>query len=1355
MKFLFFAIGLLANTIMAQNDFSISSVNVNVDSDFEIEVDLDNSDYITAFQFDISYDADAYELISGSSLSNRADNHSMSINTVNESTIRVLVYSNANAIISSGEGKVLTLNFTSKNKPGTYPLNVSNIVVSNQVGQEIPAVSSNGSIEILGPQYQLTTASLDFGEIPIGSTPTELVTITNLGNQDLEVLSYSIDTPFSIDQDFPVTISPGSSQQFTLDINTANKQLVTKNLSFTTNDEDPLRSIQSLEVSADIFAVNEIYVGSAQGDSNTDLTIPISVSNMELFSGLQFDVILPEDVTYVENSAQLSPRGINHIISGNVIESNILRFVVYSPTNENFTGNSGEVFNFKINPNLDSGTYQLPIENPIISNIEIGDILSDAYNGDLSINAPYLSSNVQTIDFGNIPITEIRTSNVILTNTGSANLVIDELVYDSSALSFPLTIPTILSADQNTTVELEFEPTEIGIFDEDISIRNNSAEEQKIIKILANVFSPNYLKILDRNTGRGVTTDISLNLSNNEAVKGIQFDLVIPSGFLLDIDNISETSILNNFSMSVSEIDDNIFRFIIYTLGDNLINNGDETILKLPVFIEDTVPYGSYSFDFTNVILSNASNQNVASDALEVGQINVINDTTNPVITLLGDNPVTIEVGTTYTDAGATASDNVDGDLTADIIVTGSVDTDVVGTYTLSYDVTDSSGNAAETVTRTVNVVDTTIPVITLLGDNPVTIEVGSTYTDAGATASDNADGDLTAAIIVTGSVDADVLGTYTLSYDLTDSSGNAAETLTRTVNVVDTTNPVITLLGDNPVTIEVSTTYTDAGATASDNEEGDLTADIIVTGSVDTDVVGTYTLSYDVTDSSGNAAETVTRTVNVVDTTIPVITLLGENPVTIEVGTTYTDAGATASDNADGDLTADIVVTGSVDADVVGTYTLSYDVTDSSGNAAETVTRTVNVVDTTIPVITLLGDNPVTIEVGSTYTDAGATASDNVDGDLTADIIVTGSVDADVLGTYTLSYDVTDSSGNAAETLTRTVNVVDTTNPVITLLGDNPVTIEVGTTYTDAGATANDPENGDLTADIIVTGSVDADVVGTYALSYDVTDSSGNAAETVTRTVNVVDTTIPVITLLGDNPVTIEVGTTYTDAGATASDNVDGDLTADIIVTGSVDTDVVGTYTLSYDVTDSSGNAAETVTRTVNVVDTTIPVITLLGDNPVTIEVGSTYTDAGATASDNVDGDLTADIIVTGSVDADVVGTYTLSYDVTDSSGNAAETLTRTVNVDEELSINEMEKLKFQLYPNPATHQVTITSNHYADLKALSLYKMLGQKVKHLELSESSATIQINVDDLASGTYLIQLTTKDQQQITKRFIKH
>ena len=159
-------------------------------------------------------------------------------------------------------------------------------------------------------------------------------------------------------------------------------------------------------------------------------------------------------------------------------------------------------------------------------------------------------------------------------------------------------------------------------------------------------------------------------------------------------------------------------------------------------------------------------------------------DNVPPVITVIGDNPATVELGDSYVDQGATAFDEFHG--VTSVTSSGTVDTSTVGTYTITYSATDLDGNSAS-ATRTVNVVDTTAPVVTVTGDNPATVELGGTYTEAGATATD-ASGAVTA--VASGTVDTTTVGSYVITYTSTDASGNSG-TATRTVNVVDTTAPV------------------------------------------------------------------------------------------------------------------------------------------------------------------------------------------------------------------------------------------------------------------------------------------------------------------------------------------------------------------------------------------------------------------------------------------------------------------------------------------------------------------------------------------------------------------------------------
>ncbi len=79
---------------------------------------------------------------------------------------------------------------------------------------------------------------------------------------------------------------------------------------------------------------------------------------------------------------------------------------------------------------------------------------------------------------------------------------------------------------------------------------------------------------------------------------------------------------------------------------------------------------------------------------------------------------------------------------------------------------------------------------------------------------------------------------------------------------------------------------------------------------------------------------------------------------------------------------------------------------------------------------------------------------------------------------------------------------------------------------------------------------------------------------------------------------------------------------------------------------------------------DTTAPIITLNGSNPLMVNKGSTFVDPGAVAIDDTDGDISSNIVVSGQVDTNIEGTYLLDYNVIDAAGNAAERKQREVKV-------------------------------------------------------------------------------------------
>ncbi|MEK7101143.1 MAG: immunoglobulin-like domain-containing protein [Patescibacteria group bacterium] len=93
------------------------------------------------------------------------------------------------------------------------------------------------------------------------------------------------------------------------------------------------------------------------------------------------------------------------------------------------------------------------------------------------------------------------------------------------------------------------------------------------------------------------------------------------------------------------------------------------------------------------------------------------------------------------------------------------------------------------------------------------------------------------------------------------DEAGNSA-TSTVTVSNIDTEAPVISRAGEASVEVRAGNEYTDAGASVSDNTDTNVA--VVMDGSVDTNTVGIYTLTYTATDAAGNSATPVTRTVEV-----------------------------------------------------------------------------------------------------------------------------------------------------------------------------------------------------------------------------------------------------------------------------------------------------------------------------------------------------------------------------------------------------------------------------------------------------------------------------------------------------------
>jgi len=156
-------------------------------------------------------------------------------------------------------------------------------------------------------------------------------------------------------------------------------------------------------------------------------------------------------------------------------------------------------------------------------------------------------------------------------------------------------------------------------------------------------------------------------------------------------------------------------------------------------------------------------------------------------------------------------------------------------------------------------------------------------------------------------------------------------------------------------------------------------------------------------------------------------------------------------------------------------------------------------------------------------------------------------------------------------------------------------------------------------------------------------------------------------------------------------------------------------------------------VTPEVVIPDTGAPTITLVGSSTINIEEGDSYTDAGASASDEVDGDISSSITTSGSVDASTPGTYTLTYSVSDAAGNSVS-LSRTVIVAVATKITELGAVGIVSEQTPAEAKKTINGKwNFPDSSAKSSYssKLNTCEFDFIEFTDTTYFLGIKLGEL------------------------
>jgi len=313
----------------------------------DVKVSINGDEDITSFQFDLTPANSKIELISKSaSLLKSATDHVISSNVRTDDSgnkfLRVVAYSPSNAVLAQPIGEIVKFSVRPDKivEPGSYAINVSNVVLTNKALTNVSSASENGSINLITGKFSFDSPVFDngsgkyilnLGEILRNSYNEKSISYKNSGNKKLKITSASSTNPdVTVIGSFPIEMDPNgtASQEIKLVPSDVSNDFSTY-VKFT---HDGGNEMDSVQVKGTLKNRNILVMKNSYVDKGQVNTIPISLLNSNKAKGMQFDVSVPketkaftwtltadsnEDFTFAELSNAKDP-GITHYVGDEI-----------------------------------------------------------------------------------------------------------------------------------------------------------------------------------------------------------------------------------------------------------------------------------------------------------------------------------------------------------------------------------------------------------------------------------------------------------------------------------------------------------------------------------------------------------------------------------------------------------------------------------------------------------------------------------------------------------------------------------------------------------------------------------------------------------------------------------------------------------------------------------------------------------------------------------------------------------------------------------------------------------------------------------------------------------------------------
>lgn len=581
--------------VFAANSLTLSTAQGSPGDAVTLTASLSVTDAVVAAEVviplgeHITYEAGSIALASA-----RSNGHAISASQA-DGELRVYIYSLSLQPLRGEEGELFTCRLLLGDKPLTQAL-VPQIVLSNASGSSVACATTQGAVTILAPEMQVVTPTIEFGHIPIRSTYTQQLRITNIGNQPLTVTDIAFtDAEFSCAV-LPVTIAAGTTQNIAINYAPTRHGAVSAKLTIYSDAVNGIyNAVRNVALVADPFSVNELHVVSTSGVADETVEVTLTMNNMEPITAGEVRFILPSALRPADNPFVLSDRKTDHQVMTSV-KGDTLTIYFFSPTNAALTGDDGTLGTLRLRLDGSSGTYYLRPTNTVLANSASVNMVSAVYNGSVSVRSPRLNAPT-SLSMGNVAITDLATASLTVSNSGNAPLELERVTFLAEGYTCLTSLPQTVEQGRSTTLQVQYQPSAEGAFGTTMQLYSNDpARRMYSVSLSGSVYEPNALTLSGEREEQ--TYQLLIGMNNYSDIAAVQFDI---SGLPESGVTTQNLSRLSQHSTLLIPLGGGSYRVATYSMANAIVSEHEGNILSIAFPVSNPMVINA---TISNIVLS-------------------------------------------------------------------------------------------------------------------------------------------------------------------------------------------------------------------------------------------------------------------------------------------------------------------------------------------------------------------------------------------------------------------------------------------------------------------------------------------------------------------------------------------------------------------------------------------------------------------------------------------------------------------------------------------------------------------------------------------------------------------------------